>query len=908
MDGEDRAGCQVRFGRDGNLPEYGITGWGAADERVTWTSGEDSRLWLPRPAKPGSYALKLSVRPSPGEDRGAERTLTVLVNGQNVGDFAVAASALLECRLPWELIAWGETIAVHFLHPNASAGDNLPIGFEEVRLLPVAGGPAEIRPAPALGARRKGASKTGIAGFVNGLRGTCVEGWAIAAADDAACLIEVRDGETSALLGQGRADCENAELRHLGYRRSNFAFRLPLGIAGTPVRDARVLANGVELPGSPIPIDAQRFAVELKIEDGCVRGSVVDSFGALSPPAVTLTDQDGRDLGKVLQKASPGGGPERTPFVLALPAASYGRPEYLVRALIGGREAAYATADLRLDGYLDRLTPELCSGWLLLPGAPGVRPRIEVWRDGKIVGRARCERPRPDLRGRYPNSWHCGFEAELSPPHGKFSPAQISIRLADTEFELFNGPFTVGWRASLIDAAHAAARIANRPDLPLSDAERAVLRAAIGGFCKDQREAGGEYGRLAGVTVAARRSAATNRRLNIVIPVYRGLAVTRDCIASALRHRRADVDSIIIVNDCSPEPEMAGMLRQFLPEPNVFLLSNGQNLGFIRSVNRALQFCRAGDVLLLNSDATVFAGGFDEMCRIAHSADDIATVTALSNNATIFTYPDPGQPEGSLPDIDWAGLAEVALRENAGLAIDVPTGHGFCLLLKREPLNRIGLFNEVFGRGYGEENEWCRRATDFGYRHVAAAGVFIEHREAVSFGSRKDELVRSNLALLATMYPGYGPAIEKYERRDDLRRGRWALDAHRLARAGAAGTGFALVIEHSLSGGTATAIADIEGTTGYGGAKKLSLAVDRDGRMLLRAADPIVRAVFQPEDAEALFALLNRIDIDLVLIHQLLRRGEISDETRRRIERDLDLEEAGFRSRAGGEGGMDLPL
>jgi CPA1 family monovalent cation:H+ antiporter len=45
-----------------------------------------------------------------------------------------------------------------------------------------------------------------------------------------------------------------------------------------------------------------------------------------------------------------------------------------------------------------------------------------------------------------------------------------------------------------------------------------------------------------------------------------------------------------------------------------------------------------------------------------------------------------------------------------------------------------------------------------------------------------------------------------------------------------------------------------------------------------------------------------------VLIHQLLRRGEISDETRRRIERDLDLEEAGFRSRAGGEGGMDLPL
>ena len=45
-----------------------------------------------------------------------------------------------------------------------------------------------------------------------------------------------------------------------------------------------------------------------------------------------------------------------------------------------------------------------------------------------------------------------------------------------------------------------------------------------------------------------------------------------------------------------------------------------------------------------------------------------------------------------------------------------------------------------------------------------------------------------------------------------------------------------------------------------------------------------------------------------VLIHQLLRRGEISDETRRRIERDLDLEEAAFRTRIGGEGSDQLPL
>jgi CPA1 family monovalent cation:H+ antiporter len=45
-----------------------------------------------------------------------------------------------------------------------------------------------------------------------------------------------------------------------------------------------------------------------------------------------------------------------------------------------------------------------------------------------------------------------------------------------------------------------------------------------------------------------------------------------------------------------------------------------------------------------------------------------------------------------------------------------------------------------------------------------------------------------------------------------------------------------------------------------------------------------------------------------LLIHQLLRRGKISDETRRRIERDLDLEEAAFRTRVGGEGSDQWPL
>ena len=120
------------------------------------------------------------------------------------------------------------------------------------------------------------------------------------------------------------------------------------------------------------------------------------------------------------------------------------------------------------------------------------------------------------------------------------------------------------------------------------------------------------------------------------------------------------------------------------------------------------------------------------MWRVANSAPDIATATAISNNATIFSYPHPDAPAAALKDVKWSELADVALRESREITIEVPTAHGFCMLIKREILNRLGQFNEAYGRGYGEENEMCERAADLGYRHVAAAGVFVQHHESVS--------------------------------------------------------------------------------------------------------------------------------------------------------------------------------
>jgi glycosyltransferase involved in cell wall biosynthesis len=299
------------------------------------------------------------------------------------------------------------------------------------------------------------------------------------------------------------------------------------------------------------------------------------------------------------------------------------------------------------------------------------------------------------------------------------------------------------------------------------------------------------------------------------------------------------------------------------------VLTNAAHCGFVQSVNRALTFCR-GDVLLLNSDTRLFAGSIDELWQAAQSDPRIGSVTALSNNATIFSYPIADAACERLADIGWGEVAAVALQVNAGIVLDVPTAHGFCMLIRREMLDRVGLLDEAFGRGYGEENDLCLRAADLGFRHVAAAGVVVEHRESVSFGDEKLNLLKANLARLEERFPEYPADVREFLKRDGLRSARWPVDRFRLQRVASAGGRFVLIVRNWLQGGTQKAIDDIAALAGYGQMIALDLSATIDGSLRLACEAPHLCAVFAAEEYEALWHLLEGLPIAAALIHQLL--------------------------------------
>ncbi|WP_051302558.1 glycosyltransferase [Sedimenticola selenatireducens] len=271
-------------------------------------------------------------------------------------------------------------------------------------------------------------------------------------------------------------------------------------------------------------------------------------------------------------------------------------------------------------------------------------------------------------------------------------------------------------------------------------------------------------------------------QVDVIIPVYRDLAVTRRCIESVLNTSADRRGEVVVVDDASPDDGLSGWCERLSASGRVTLLRNDRNQGFVASVNRAMRHCAGHDVVLLNSDTEVANDWLQRLADTAYAAPDIASVTPFSNNATICSYPYPEWPGGLPGALSLQALDNCFAQANAGAFVDIPTAVGFCMYIRRAALDQVGYFDEAaFGRGYGEENDFCRRALASGWRNVLCAGLFVYHQGSVSFGADKDALGDSAMAVIEQRYPDYLPQVRRFIAQDPLEPLRKAVDRVRAA-------------------------------------------------------------------------------------------------------------------------------
>lgn len=268
--------------------------------------------------------------------------------------------------------------------------------------------------------------------------------------------------------------------------------------------------------------------------------------------------------------------------------------------------------------------------------------------------------------------------------------------------------------------------------------------------------------------------------VDIIVPVYRGYGDTLACILSVLKSSNKTGIELVVIDDASPEPELSRALEQLAAMGLITLLRNDRNLGFVATVNRGMDLHPDRDVLLLNSDTLVFNDWLDRL-RIHCLDEGVGTVTPFTNNGTICSYPKFCNDNPGLQDISFAEIDSLAAAANRGASVEVPTGVGFCMYITRSALTSVGLFDvDTFGRGYGEENDFCWRVSASQMKNLHALDVFVFHSGETSFSTGAAKAKHNGYQALVKKHPDYPSIVQQYIKSDPAKTARARLDLARL--------------------------------------------------------------------------------------------------------------------------------
>ena len=326
--------------------------------------------------------------------------------------------------------------------------------------------------------------------------------------------------------------------------------------------------------------------------------------------------------------------------------------------------------------------------------------------------------------------------------------------------------------------------------------------------------------------------------IDIIVPVYRGLADTQRCLHSVL-HTAAQLQTpfqLVVINDASPEPQLTAWLRELAQQhPEILLLENAENLGFVATVNRGMALHPTHDVLLLNSDTEVANDWLDRLHAAAYRASNTSSVTPLSSNATICSYPRFCESNDLPAGMSTSDMDQLCNQVNAGQAVSIPTAVGFCMYIRRDSLQQLGLFDEEhFGKGYGEENDFCMRALEAGWQHLLALDTFVLHTGGVSFGPSKGPREQAAGLVLLQLHPQYDRLVQQHVASNPALPARQRLDKARLQHSAKRRI---LMVCHSHGGGTMRHVRELAQTL-HESTITLLLSPLPDGSMQLQWLDP----------------------------------------------------------------------
>lgn len=223
---------------------------------------------------------------------------------------------------------------------------------------------------------------------------------------------------------------------------------------------------------------------------------------------------------------------------------------------------------------------------------------------------------------------------------------------------------------------------------------------------------------------------------SVIVVTYNNLELTKQCLASLDEYSDYPNMEVIVVDNASSDgsPEW---LQQWgsVEGRNRKLILNADNRGFAAGNNLGLEIASGEYLVMLNNDTHVTPGWLRTMVNHMRRNPDLGLLGPVTNNIgneariDIF-YDDMTQ---------MMARSSQYTRSHVGQLYPLRTAAFFCVMLKRSVFEKIGPLDEAFGRGFFEDDDYCRRIEQAGLKVACAEDVFVHHHLSASFNKLKSQ-------------------------------------------------------------------------------------------------------------------------------------------------------------------------
>lgn len=222
-------------------------------------------------------------------------------------------------------------------------------------------------------------------------------------------------------------------------------------------------------------------------------------------------------------------------------------------------------------------------------------------------------------------------------------------------------------------------------------------------------------------------------KCDIIIVSYNAAEYLKRCIESIEKYTTFPYQIIIVDNNSNYQTKI--FLTKLQTEKKAKVIFNDRNFGFGYANNQGLYLSKSDYICFINPDTIVTKGWLTNLIDVFENerAGMVGPVTNFVASSCQKVDLDFIQNVANNDDFKIQKFSNERFIQYYLEVIETNRLVGFCMLTKKDIINNVGNFDERFKIGMFEDDDFCNRIIERGFRLFCANGVFIYHFGGESF-------------------------------------------------------------------------------------------------------------------------------------------------------------------------------